>query len=210
MVLMILAADDTVDASTILRAAAEMGLPSDALDVADAEGLIRSSLDRMSFRHPLVRAAVYDAARLSERRRAHASLAATLDGEEHADRRVWHQAMATLTGDEEVAGALELSAHRARLRSAHASAATAYLRAADLSTNADTRTSRLAAAAQAAWDGGQPDRARQAIGEALPLADGALRAQLLYLVEPSSRASAACSRPPSGCSRRYMPLSIRR
>jgi AAA ATPase domain len=179
--LMLLAADDTGDAATILRAAAEMGLPSDALDVAEAEGLIRSSLDRMSFRHPLVRAAVYDAATLSERRRAHASLAATLDGEEHADRRVWHQAMATLTGDEEVAGALELSAHRARLRSAHASAATAYLRAADLSTDADTRTSRLAAAAQAAWDGGQPDRARQAIGEALPLADGALRAQLLYL-----------------------------
>ena len=179
--LLLLAADDTGDAATILRAAAEMDLPSNALDVAEAEGLIRSSLDRMYFRHPLVRAAVYDAATLSERRRAHASLAATLDGEEHADRRVWHQAMATLTGDEEVAGALELSADRARLRSAHASAATAYLRAADLSTDPDTRTNRLAAAAQAAWDGGQPDRARQAIGEALPLASGALRAQLLYI-----------------------------
>ena len=179
--LMILAADDTGDAAIILGAAAEMGLPDDALDIAEGDGLIRTSVDRLSFRHPLIRAAVYDAATLSERRRAHASLAAILDGEEHADRRVWHQAMAALTADEEVAGALESSADRARRRSAHASAATAYLRAADLSTDAGTRTRRLAAAAQAAWDGGQPDRARAAIEEALPIAQGALRASLLYL-----------------------------
>ena len=89
--------------------------------------------------------------------------------------------MATLTADEEVAAALEASGHRARLRSAHASAATAYLRAADLSTDAAARVGRLGAAAQAAWDAGQPDRARGAIAEALPGTGGELRARLLYL-----------------------------
>src|SRR5215470_15172599 len=89
--------------------------------------------------------------------------------------------MATLTGDEEVAAALEASARRAQLRAGHASAATAFLRAAELSTDDTRRVQRIAAAAQAAWDAGQPDRARDAIARALPSADGEGRAQLLYL-----------------------------
>ena len=179
--LMIVAADDTGDVATVLRAAAELGLPTDALDPAEADGLIRISRGRVWFRHPLVRAAMYDGATLTRRRRAHGSLAAVLSGDEHVDRRAWHQAMATLTSDEDVAIALEGSGRRAELRSAHASAATAYLRAADLSTDAGARVSRLAQAAQAAWAAGQPDRARGAIEEALPAADGELRAKLLYL-----------------------------
>jgi ATP/maltotriose-dependent transcriptional regulator MalT len=89
--------------------------------------------------------------------------------------------MATLTGDEEVAAALEASARRAQLRAGHASAATAFLRAAELSTDDDRRGRRIAAAAHAAWAGGQPDRARQAIGRALPRTEGETRAGLLYL-----------------------------
>ncbi|HET7012473.1 MAG TPA: hypothetical protein VFI65_01085, partial [Streptosporangiaceae bacterium] len=81
----------------------------------------------------------------------HGALAGTLRGEEHLDRRVWHQAMATLAADEEVAAALEASARRAQLRAGHASAVTAFLRAAELSSDEDRRRQRLGAAADAAW-----------------------------------------------------------
>jgi len=89
--------------------------------------------------------------------------------------------MATLTGDEEVAAALEASARRAQLRAGHASAATALLRAAELSPDDTRRVRRLAAGAQAAWDAGQSDRVREITGRALLLADGQTRARLLHL-----------------------------
>ena len=89
--------------------------------------------------------------------------------------------MATLSGDEEVAAALEASARRAQLRAGHSSAATAFWRAAELSTDEPRRVQRIAAAAHAAWAAGQPDRAREAIGRAMPGADGETRARLLHL-----------------------------
>src|SRR5215469_16655668 len=179
--LLIAAADNTGDASAVLRAVATLGLPADALDPAEGSGLIRITGKTITFRHPLVRSALYQAATLSQRQQAHATLASALRGDDNADRRVWHQAMATLTGDEEVAAALEASARRAELRAGHSSAATAYLRAAELSTDDARRTRRIAAAAHAAWDAGQPDRARDIIAQALPLATGQMRTQLLHL-----------------------------
>ena len=179
--LLILAADDTGDAATVVRAAAHMELHADALDPAETADLIRTSYGTLTFRHPLVRSALYDGATMSQRQRVHAALAAVLDGEEHSDRRVWHQAMATWGADEEVAAALEASARRSQLRAAHSSAASAFLRAAELSMDQDRRVSRVAAAAAAAWDAGQPDRAREAIAQALPAASGELRVRLLQL-----------------------------
>src|SRR5215472_130619 len=133
--LLIAAADNTGNAPAVLRAAAALQLPAGSLDPAEKADLIRVTGARITFRHPLVRSALYQAATLSERQRVHAALADALSGEENTDRRVWHQAMATLTGDEEVAAALEASARRAQLRAGHASAATAFLRAAELSTD---------------------------------------------------------------------------
>jgi len=110
--LLIAAADNTGDAAAVLRAAAGLQLPADALDPAQHAALIQITGATITFRHPLVRSALYQAATLSQRQRAHAALAGALSGEENTDRRVWHQAMATLTGDEEVAAALEASARR--------------------------------------------------------------------------------------------------
>src|SRR5262249_8625291 len=125
--LLIAAADTTGDVPAVLRAAAGLDLPSDALDPAEAAGLIRIVGQTITFRHPLVRSALYQGATHSQRQRGHAALASAFSGDDNVDRRVWHQAMATLTGDEEVAAALEASARRAELRAGHASAATAYL-----------------------------------------------------------------------------------
>jgi len=179
--LLIAAADTTGDMPAVLRAMAGLGLPVDALDPAEGAGLARISGTTITFRHPLVRSALYQGATMSQRQRVHAALAGAFTGEENADRRVWHQALATLTGDEEVAAALEASARRSQARAAHASAATAFLRAAELSTGQERRTRRVAAAAQAAWDAGQPERARNAIDRALPAAGGELKAKLLQL-----------------------------
>jgi DNA-binding CsgD family transcriptional regulator len=179
--LLIAAADNTGDAPAVLRAAAGLRLPPDALDPAQQAALIRVAGGTITFRHPLVRSALYQAATLSQRQRVHAALAGALTGEENTDRRVWHQAMAALTGDEEVAAALEASARRAQLRAGHASAVTAFLRAAELSTDAARRVQRIAAAAAAAWAAGQPNRARELAGRALPQATGQTRAQLLHL-----------------------------
>jgi len=179
--LLIAAADSASEVPAVLRAAAALQLPAHALDPAQHAALIQITGTTITFRHPLVRSALYQAATLSERQRVHAALADALSGEENTDRRVWHQAMATLTGDEEVAAALEASAWRAQLRAGHASAATAFVRAAELSTDEARRVQRMAAAAQAAWDAGQPVRARDIIFQVLPQATGQTRTRLHYL-----------------------------
>ena len=179
--LLLASADETGDLATVLVAAGALGLARDALDPAELAELIRISGDAITFRHPLVRSALYDSATVSRRQQVHAALASAYRGDEHADRRVWHQAMATLSPDEEVAAALEAAARRARARAAHASAASALLRAAELSTDDERRRRRIVDAAHAAWDGGQPDRARACIAAVLPQAAGELRADLLGL-----------------------------
>ena len=145
--------------ATAVSAAAELGVTAEALEPAEASGVVRTDGGRIAFRHPLVRAAVLDAATLAQRQRTHAALAAVLHGEEHADRRVWHHALATLTADENVAAALEAAARRSQLRGGHASAATAFERAAELSDAEPSRSQRLVDAGWAALAAGQPERA---------------------------------------------------
>ena len=179
--LLIAALDDRDEVATVMRAADEAGLPADALDAAEHDGLLTIADGAVEFRHPLVRSALLESSTHSQRRAGHAALAAALSADQHADRRVWHQALASADADEEVAAALEASARRYESRAGHASAATAFARAAELSSSDGSRTRRLAAAAQAAWAGGQPDRARDLIARVLPLAPDGLRAELLYL-----------------------------
>jgi DNA-binding CsgD family transcriptional regulator len=179
--LLIAALEDSCELAAAVSAAGEAGLPADALDPAERVDLLRLVDGEIVFRHPLVRSALLESATDSQRRGAHAALAAALRGDEHADRRAWHKALATLSTDEDVAAALEASARRYQARAGHASAATAFARAAELSADEDGRTGRLAAAAGAAWDAGQPDRARELIARALPLTTGHARAGLLYL-----------------------------
>jgi DNA-binding CsgD family transcriptional regulator/tetratricopeptide (TPR) repeat protein len=179
--LLIAALDDRDEVATVMRASDEAGLPADALDAAERDGLLRIADGAVEFRHPLVRSALLESSTHSQRRNGHAALAAALSADRDADRRVWHQALATASADEEVAAALEASARRYESRAGHASAATAFARAAELSGSDDSRMRRLAAAAHAAWAAGQPDQARDLIARVLPLARDGLRADLLYL-----------------------------
>ena len=176
---LVAAADDAGSLTVINRAAAAGGVRADGLLEAEQAGLVTVHGDRLVFRHPLVRSAAYAAATSTDRRAAHAMLAAAFVDEEYADQRAWHRAAAALGPDAETGAALEKMAERARLRSGNAAAATALERAADLSPDAESKARRFVGAATAAWHAGQPERASALLERADPtVTDPRLRAQL--------------------------------
>jgi len=176
--LLLAAAEDTGARATIERAANELGLDGAVLAEAEAAELIRVDAGQVVFLHPLVRAAVYRNAPYTHRERAHRVLAIASDAEGSADRAAWHRAAATVGTSEDTARDLEATAGRARMRSGHGAAASALDRAAELTPDPGAKGRRLVAAAHAAWNAGQPERARALLARAAPmLADPALSAE---------------------------------
>ncbi|HSL64858.1 MAG TPA: AAA family ATPase [Gaiellaceae bacterium] len=167
--LLVTAAEDTGELATVLRAAAELGVPAEALDAAEEAGLARVRGTRIELRHPLVRSAVYQAAPLSRRQAAHLALAAVLEGELEADRRAWHRAAASVGPDPAVGEELEQAAQRARRRSGYAAASLAFERAAALAGDEQDRARRLTSAAENAWLAGRIERALTLLEVARPL-----------------------------------------
>ncbi|WP_432542636.1 SpoIIE family protein phosphatase [Kineococcus sp. SYSU DK002] len=150
------------------------------LHPAERAGLVSVVDGRVRFRHPLVRSAVYGGASLPERAAAHRALAA-VPGD--TGRAVWHRAAGTHTADEEIAAALEATAHRAVLRGAPEEAFAALERAAALSPHVPERARRLAAAAEVARRAGLAADAARALDAALPLAEDPAVVTRLALTE---------------------------
>ena len=157
--LLLSAADTADDMATVVQAASVLGIDASAVDAAEAASLVRVEGPRIVFHHPLVRSAVYDASRSTERQRVHRALADVLPEDGEPDRRAWHLAAAVLGHDSEIAGELERVAERARLRSGYATASRALERSAELTADDESRALRLARAADDAWLAGSPDRA---------------------------------------------------
>lgn len=149
--LLVAAAEPVGDAALLRRAAARLGIPTEAATGAEAAGLIEIGI-RVRFRHPLVRSAAYRAADLTQRRRAHRALAEATDSEADPDRRAWHFAIAAPGPDESVALQLEDSAERAQARGGVAAAAAFLERATQLTADPVRRGARALAAAQAKRD----------------------------------------------------------
>jgi DNA-binding CsgD family transcriptional regulator len=171
-VLLVAAADDLGSLAIVSLAARQLGIDQRALDVAEQAGLVTGHGNRLEFRHPLVRSAVYEAATSTDRRAAHGALAAALaDHHEQADRRAWHLAASVLEPDESIVRALEDAARRAEARAGHMAASRALERAADLSADPVERGRRLVAAARAASFAGSDARAVGLAEQALPLVD---------------------------------------
>ena len=113
--LLVAAAEPVGDPVLMWRAAQRLGIGAQAAADAETAGLLTIG-QRVIFRHPLVRSAVYRAASPPERRAAHQALAEATDTEVDPDRHAWHRAQATVQPDEAVAAELERSAGRAQAR----------------------------------------------------------------------------------------------
>src|SRR3954453_10006870 len=180
--LILLAAADPLGVASMLWRAAEGRSidPSAPAPAADA-GLLEID-DRVRFRHPLVRSAVYRATSMDERRRVHQALAEVSDPDADADRQAWHRALAAAGPDEAVAAALERSAGRAQSRGGVAAAAALLERATALTSDATLQARRALAAADAGFQAGAFDAVLRllATAESHPL-DGfqSARADLL-------------------------------
>ncbi len=142
-----------------LAAADRQGIPEDAFEDLEGRGVVSLAGGSARFVHPLMRAAVLDAAPPGEIRAAHRALARE-SGSGDELRRTWHLAAAALRPDEELAGMLESAAQAASARNGYAAAAVALTRAADLSISGTARARRWFGAAQAARLAGQNDVAR--------------------------------------------------
>jgi DNA-binding CsgD family transcriptional regulator len=185
LLLLVAAADDAGEAGLVLRAGQTLG--ADAADLAPAEraGLIRQAGQSLAFRHPLIRAAVYQEAPLGQRLAVHRALADALDGREGSDdagRCAWHRAAGAAQPDEQIAAGLDRAAEQAAERGGYAAAAAASSRAAELSADRSARARRFTIAAEAAAESGDLTRARALAGRAEPDAgDAMLRAGLLHV-----------------------------
>jgi hypothetical protein len=158
--LLLAAADDTGDPAVVFRAGRELGVDDAALEAAERPALAAvGDGGRITFRHPLVRTAVYQSATFTGRTAVHRALAQALDGDAHAARRAWHLAAAATGPDDDAARGLERSAEVAWRRGGFGVASTAFERAAELSTEQSDRARLLVAAAEAAYQAGQADRA---------------------------------------------------
>ena len=166
--MLVAAAEPVGDPVLVWRAAGRLGIGVQA--AAETDGLLAIGA-RVTFRHPLVRSAVYRAASPEERQAVHRALADATDPQVDPDRRAWHLAQATPGFDEDVASELERSAGRAQARGGLAAAAAFLERAAVLTPEPSRRARRALAAAQAKHLAGAFDAALRlvAIAESGPL-----------------------------------------
>lgn len=162
---LLLASVADTDLAVLARACTAQGLTLASLAEAERLGLVVVGDDRVEFRHPLLRAAVYQGADPGERRTSHRAVAAAI-GDEDLDRRAWHLSQATLGPDPEVAAVLVRAAESARGRGAFTVAASRLEQAARLAPEPGERATRLVDAGEAAWLGGLGRRATELLDEA--------------------------------------------
>src|SRR6478609_4589548 len=194
--LLLAAAEPLGDPVLLWRSARELGILETAAHTVESEGLLTFN-GAVTFRHPLVRSAVYGAAEPTERLEAHRALAEATDPLTDPDRRAWHSGQGALLPDEELAAELEHSAARAQARGGLAAAAAFLERAVELSADPSHRARRALAAAQTKFQSGaledaldlsqaaEPGATDQEVSAHLHL----LRAQIAFAARRGSDAS---------------------
>jgi DNA-binding NarL/FixJ family response regulator len=155
--LLLAAAEPLGDSVLLWRAADRLGIKAEAA-AAESEGFVEFCA-QVTFRHPLVRSAIYKSASADERREVHNALAEATDPQLDPDRRAWHFAQAAPGPDEDVASELERSADRAQARGGLAAASAFLQRSALLTVEPASRARRGLAAARVAAESGAFDAA---------------------------------------------------
>jgi DNA-binding CsgD family transcriptional regulator len=187
LVLLVAALNDSDSLSEVVAAGSAVvgaDLDLDVVAPAAEAGIVKVDLQRLRFRHPLMRSAIVQSASLEERRRAHQALATVLA--DQPDRRAWHRAALQAGEHEDIAIDLEAAGGRARQRGATAVAVAAMTRAAELSEPA-SRSRRLLDAASLALELGRPGVVEPLLRQARQLDLGELeRARLTWIEETVS------------------------
>ncbi|MFC4504801.1 MULTISPECIES: ATP-binding protein [Streptomyces] len=160
LLLLIAAAEPVGDPDVVRRAGERLGVPLATALAGGTDGLLAIG-GRVTFRHPLVRSAVYRSATEEDRRAVHLALAEVTDPLGAPDRRAWHLASAAAGPDEAVAAELERSADRAQARGGVAAAAAFLQRSATLTDDPLRRADRMLAAAEAGLQTGELDDVRR-------------------------------------------------
>ena len=156
--MLLAAAEPLGDPLLLWRAAEKLGIPAGGAAEGETDGLLTLG-EQVTFRHPLVRSAVYGSAPVEQRRAVHLALAEATDRAVDPDRRAWHLAAAASAPDEEVACELERSAGRAQARGGLAAAAAFLQRSVALTGDPARRADRALAAARANLYAGAFDEA---------------------------------------------------
>jgi DNA-binding CsgD family transcriptional regulator len=193
--LLLAAADPSGDPALVWRAAALLGIGTEAAVPATEAGLAEFGT-RLLFRHPLARSAAYQSVSVQDRKEAHRALAEATDPRVDPDRRAWHRAQAAPGPDEGVAAELERSADRARARGGLTAAAAFLERSAMLTLDPAKRAARALAAARAKSQAGAYSAALDllTVAEAGPLTDlqhahaDLARAQLAFIADRAAEA----------------------
>jgi DNA-binding CsgD family transcriptional regulator len=160
LLVLLAAAEPVGDPMLLWRAGEVLGITA-ALAAADSAQDLLSVDERVTFRHPLARSAIYRAARPAERRAVHRALAQVTDDQEAPDRRAWHLAGAASGPDEAVATELVRSAGRVQARGGLAAAAALLQRSVVLTGDSARRADRAVAAADASLRAGDLQAARR-------------------------------------------------
>jgi DNA-binding CsgD family transcriptional regulator len=158
--LLLAAAEPVGDPLLLWRAGERLGIAPAAAEEAEVHGLLTVG-ERVRFRHPLARSAVYHSAPARERREVHRALAQATERGIDPDRRAWHLAAAAAGPDEQVAVELERSAGRAQARGGLAAAAAFLHRAVALTGDRSRRVDRTLSAAEASLQAGVFDVAHE-------------------------------------------------
>jgi DNA-binding CsgD family transcriptional regulator/tetratricopeptide (TPR) repeat protein len=180
--LLVAALDERSDLAEVLEATGELcGSPAldDVLEPAVRHRLITMD-EKLEFRHPLLRSAIYYENSYQSRRAAHAAMAHVLSHE--PDRRAWHRAASIVGKSEPVAMELEEAAYRARRRGAVAVAISAMDRAIQLSQDMGMAGMRSLVHAELCFEIGKQEDTDRALADAgTRILDRRQQAQLAWL-----------------------------
>jgi DNA-binding CsgD family transcriptional regulator/tetratricopeptide (TPR) repeat protein len=146
-----------------------LGLSEAVWAPAEAARLVQVTEGSLTFTHPLIRTAVYQAAPAAVRSAAHRALADALH--DRPDRQAWQLAAAATGPDEAVAQRLESIAEQALQQGRYDTATAAWQRAAELTPSHQAAGALLAQAANAASGAGQVDLATSLARRVLELTD---------------------------------------